>query len=97
MDIEEAEKYCNLIKERDLWNAGYVYGKEAIETVLSELKKKDKIIDEMAEYLSIIRDCPNKDKGANLDCENRCSNDDKIYAECWKMYFERKVEVEIAC
>ena len=55
-----------------------------------ELEKKDKIIDEMAEYLAIIRDCPNEDKGANIDCENRCSIDDDIYAECWKLYFERK-------
>lgn len=56
-----------------------------------EIEKKDRIIDEMAGYLAIIRDCPNEDKGANIDCENRCSTDDDIYAECWKMYFERKV------
>ena len=65
---------------------------EAIETVLQELENKEKIINEMAEYLAIIRDCPNEDKGANLDCENRCSNDDSIYAECWKIYFERKIK-----
>lgn len=54
--------------------------------------KQSKIIDEMAEYLAIVRDCPNEDKGVNLDCENRCTNDDGIYAECWKLYFEKKVE-----
>lgn len=31
-------------------------------------------------------------RGANIDCENRCSIDDDIYAECWKLYFERKVK-----
>ena len=57
-----------------------------------DLENKEKIINEMAEYLAIIRDCPNEDKGANLDCENRCSNDDSIYAECWKLYFENKIK-----
>ena len=60
----------------------------------NERIKKDKIINEMAEYLAIIRDCPNEDKGANIDCENRCSIDDDIYAECWKLYFERESENE---
>lgn len=58
------------------------------------IEKNDKVIDEMAGYLAIIRDCPNEDKGANIDCENRCSTDDDIYAECWKMYFERKLKNE---
>ena len=68
--------------------------KEAIEIVLNLLEKKDKIIDEIIRFLSTRTwaTCPNEDCGANLDCENRCSNDDNIYEECWKMYFERKVE-----
>lgn len=57
-----------------------------------ENNKQSKVIDEMAEYLAIIRVCPNEDKGANLDCENRCNNTDEIYEECWKLYFYRKVE-----
>ena len=48
MDIEEAKKYCKQIKDKDLWKIGYVYGREAIETVLSELEKKEAIINEMA-------------------------------------------------
>ena len=52
-----------------------------IEKQQKEIEKKDKIIDEMAGYLAIIRDCPNEDKGANIDCENRCSIDDDIYAD----------------
>lgn len=51
MDIEEAKKYCKQIKDKDLWKIGYVYGREAIEAVLAELEKKDKMIDEMAEYM----------------------------------------------
>lgn len=51
MQIEEAKKYCKQIKDRDLWKVGYVYGSEAIETVLNELEKKDKVIDEMAKYI----------------------------------------------
>ena len=68
--------------------------KEYIGQLEQENNKQNKIIDEMAEYLAIIRDCPNEDKGANLDCENRCSNDDSLYAECWKQYFEKKVDEE---
>ena len=65
---------------------------EAIETLLQYIDQLEQINNEMAEYLAIVRDCPNEDKGANLDCENRCSDDDSIYAECWKLYFEKKVE-----
>ena len=49
MDIEEAKKYCKQIKDKDLWKIGYVYGREAIETVLSELEKKD-------EYIKMLTD-----------------------------------------
>ena len=51
MDIEEAKKYCKQIKDKDLWKIGYVYGREAIETVLSELEKKEKQIDLMAKEI----------------------------------------------
>lgn len=69
-----------------------ICGTKDLEIVLQELENREKVIDEMAEYLAIVRDCPNEDKGANLDCENRCSNDDNIEAECWRLYFKRKVE-----
>lgn len=62
--------------------------------VLNLIEKQQKTIDEMAGYLAIIRDCPNENCGANLDCENRCNNDDDLVKECWKMYFERKIENE---
>lgn len=67
---------------------------QVLETVLNLLEKKDKIIDEIIGFLATRTwaTCPNEDCGANLDCENRCSNDDNIYEECWKKYFEYKVE-----
>lgn len=55
-------------------------------------KFKEQMIDEMARYIAIIQDCPNENCGADLDCENRCTVNDTIEEECWKMYFERKVK-----
>ena len=75
----------SLMASRKKWR--YRYYKEKRKS-----NQQSKIIDEMGEYLAIIRDCPNEDKGSNLDCENRCSNDDSLYVECWKQYFEKKVE-----
>ena len=81
------EYKCKPIKVKTLNNT-----REAIETVLNLLEKKDKIIDEIIGFLATRTwaTCPNEDCGANLDCENRCSNDEGLYEECWKMYFERK-------
>ncbi len=88
-DLETLLKY---IQELETSNEELDRENNRLEKIEFERDKANKIIDEMAEYLAIIRDCPNEDKGANLDCENRCSNDDSIYAECWKQYFEKKVE-----
>ena len=65
MDIEEAKKYCKQIKDKDLWKIGYVYGGEAIETVLSELEKKDRIIKEM------VKIDPHIYREANIRLEER--------------------------
>ena len=86
--IEELEK-SDASKEQSSMN---YYNK--CKELEQENNKLNKMNDEMAEYMAIIRDCPNEDKGANLDCENRCSNNDSLYAECWKQYFEKKVEEE---
>lgn len=71
---------------------------EIILNLISKLQKENeklsKVIDEMAGYLAVVRDCPNEDFGANLDCEKRCSNTDELYEECWKKWFYRKVENE---
>lgn len=97
--IKLLENYKEYAKDNAIFKYSFSDIPVAIETILDLIKqlqaeneKKDKIIDEMAGYLSIVRGCPNEDKGVNLDCENRCSNDDNIYEECWKMYFKKKVE-----
>lgn len=75
------------------FNNKYAYcNKTDVDFLLNLIQKQSKVIDKMAGYLAIIRDCPNEDMGANLDCENRCNNIDEIYEECWKQYFYRKVE-----
>lgn len=46
MELEEAVKYLKNINDKDLWIKGYVYGTEAIETILKALENsisKDKI------------------------------------------------------
>ncbi len=87
------KKLRNRVKDIKRLKKYSLYKKE-FSRLNKQIEKNDKIIDEMAGYLAIIRDCPNEDKGANIDCENRCSTDDDIYAKCWKMYFERKAENE---
>ena len=63
----------------------------AIETVLSMLKEKDKIIDLMANEIAnnITNTCPLEDYNYDLDCENKCNDN---YKECWKQYFENKAK-----
>lgn len=56
MKIEEAKNYIKMIiKRKEIPDSakalGYVYASEAIETVLAELDKKNRIIDKMAEKL----------------------------------------------
>ena len=52
--------------------------------------EQKKQIDLMAEYISNIQDCPLENCGVDLDCENRCNNDEEVIKQCWKMYFESK-------
>ena len=63
---------------------------EVLETVLSMLEEKEKIIDLMAEYISNITDCPFESEGKYLDCEKMC--DVRTDKECWKQYFENKAK-----
>lgn len=52
--------------------------------------EQKKQIDLMAEYINNIQDCPLENCGVDLDCENRCANDEELKKQCWKMYFESK-------
>ena len=54
------------------------------------IKKQNKIIDLMTEYISNITDCPFESEGKYLDCEKMC--DVRTDKECWKQYFENKVK-----
>ena len=64
---------------------------EVLETVLSMLEQKDKIIDLMLNEITnnAINTCPLEDYNYDLDCENKCNDN---YKECWKQYFENKVK-----
>ncbi len=94
-DVEEADK--ELKKQQDI-----IKRKECVietqlhneEVLTNQLKKKDKIINEMVGYITtrVWATCPNEDCGANLNCKNKC--DIGIEEDCWKQYFERKVENE---
>ena len=52
--------------------------------------EQKKQIDLMAEYINNIQDCSLENCGVDLDCENRCANDEELKKQCWKMYFESK-------
>lgn len=54
-----------------------------------KIKNCEKQIDLMAEYINNIQDCPLENCGVNLDCENRCNNDEKTIKQCWIKYFEK--------
>lgn len=71
----------SLMQSRKKWKDRYYKLRE----------KNRKIIDLMAEYISNIQDCPLENCGVDLDCENRCDNNEKLIEECWKIYFESKV------
>lgn len=96
MDIEEAENRLFQLKQ-SMELLDLVIGKpieedtklniKAIETVLSELEKKEAIINEMAKHIHLSGDyeCLNKEceDDRNIDCE-----------ECIKEYFTKKAEKE---
>lgn len=90
MDIEEATEYIKMIiRKQEIPDSakalGYVYATEAIETVLSELEKKEAIINEMAKHIHLSGD---------YECLNKeCEDDGDISCEdCIKEYFYKKVK-----
>lgn len=77
----------------------YIQRKEAMETLLSELEKKDKIIDEMARIMQQILVSTEfiKKQWWKRICKCRKDSDlvkcsDKICEDCVKQYFIKKVE-----
>jgi hypothetical protein len=78
--------------EKEIWQ-------KAIETVLNELEKKDKVIDEMAKYIN------NEESGNiyELTCTRECKNEkcrmsvgdnDLQEIKCIKEYFYKRVSEE---
>ena len=94
MNEEEAKKIIDNMSEQEL-NDFIFFALQEVEKenqkLKTELKKKDKMIDLMAEEISksIVNTCPFEDYNVDLDCENKCKDD---YKACWKQYFEYKVE-----
>ena len=87
MDIEEA-KYILI----ELSTYDYVKlenGDTAIETVLSELEKKEAIINLMAKQLAKLRENGEEDCFVNQHI-NVCVTKYKTCEECIKEYFEKK-------
>ena len=96
MSKEEIEKAKSWLSALDINSEFEAISKEIllqyIEKLEQENKKLDKMIDEMAKSFTETETCPNEKFEADLDCENRCSIDDELIKECWKQYFEEKVE-----
>lgn len=101
MDIEEAKKNLKGIDIRNFLSgmseqSNYILDRaeetnEAIETVLSELEKKDKIIDLMAEWIEKYTKYYDED-GCYCEVEKDICNKNIECEYCIKQYFERKVE-----
>ena len=95
MDIEIAKEKLKVIDIKFFLNgmteqSNYIVDKAdeiniAIETVLSELEKKDKMIDEMAKYVEFEK--------MDFNCSPMCIHEGCI-EECIKEYFTNKVERE---
>lgn len=98
MDIEEAIEKLNKFNEYEntvvLTEEALYEFQEAIETILKELEKKDKIIDLMAVTI-LQRDIGKAYCEFNKKCE-KCEDGsrDLKCKDCIKQYFERKVEDE---
>lgn len=86
-------KLRNRVKEVKKLTKYSLYKKE-FSRLNKVIKEKDKQIDLMVEYINNIRDCPLENCGADLDCENRCDNNEELTKQCWKMYFESKSKEE---
>lgn len=107
MDIEESKillkdfqkgkiEKDKLEHYRGSYKMGYFYTvdiQEAIETVLSELGKKEAIINEMAEYIDKITFVDEKeDYGCDFQLLTNVMCNHNNCKECIKEYFTNKVE-----
>ena len=95
MDVKEAIKDLEEMKSIEYRPE---HKTEVINVVLSELEKRDKIIDEMADYMNLLSNELIAETGINdlKFCElEACTNNPEIECEdCIKDYFTNKVEKE---
>ena len=92
MNEEETKETLKTMKENIDKKYLKTRNSVAIETVLNLLEKKDKMIDEMAEYLASIdfdEHCVEV-PGICMGCPKEDDLDG--YMQCIKQYFERKVD-----
>ena len=76
---------------------GYFYTKDiqqAIEKVLNELEKKDKIIDAMTEYIEEINYIDIDDNECEFETKHQIECPPTSCKDCIKQYFEREVKDE---
>lgn len=96
--IEEAKKLANELNwsHFDMSEEASKEYIKAIETVLSELEKKDKIIDLMAEWIENYTNYYDED-GCYCEVEKDICNKNIECDNCIKQYFEEKVEEDNLC
>lgn len=94
MELEEAKERCKKLVEAK--NASWIgiSNQKAINTVLTELEKKDKIIDLMANYIAILDIDKNLCTKVEDSCYDYAGQNGKTCEGCIKQYFEKKVEGE---
>lgn len=92
MDIETAKELLKEYRDDELFG---VAGREALGAVLSELEKKEAIINEMAEYIDKITFVDEKeDYGCDFQLLTNVMCNHNNCKECIKEYFTNKVERE---
>lgn len=96
---EEYSKGLERLKDKDLsWCMQQVYELrkkqvQAIENILADLEKKDKIIDELEDIFNNYQLCEYELTDCTYrKCEYIADNEEPPCRECIKQYFKKKVE-----
>lgn len=95
MDIRKSKELLEEYRDDKLFG---VAGREALGVVLSELEKKDKVINEMSNFINLMSDELVAETGDNnlefCKMQKCIDNGDLDCEECIKEYFTKKVEKE---
>lgn len=78
-ELEQSNKYLDRENNR-------------LEKIEFEKDMANKMIDEMAKYISKISDCPLEVYDVDLECDKECGKISE--QECWRKYYKQKVEGE---